>query len=320
LLDEGISVVATGRQAQKLEDLRDQGAQTLVLDLAKATPFELRRALTGVDCVWHCAALSAPWGHPEDFFAANVLATRNVLRAAQELGVRRFVHVSTPALYFDFQHRLNVTEAFRPARFVNHYARTKFEAEQAVQHAVTEGGGAMTAVMLRPRALFGPGDQVLVPRMLRVAQERGGKLPLPRGGRTWLDLTYLDNVVHAMSLASTATGLAPCEVFNISNDEPVVLADVLNTLFQGLAARKGGDRLQIKSVPYPVVAAAARLMELTSRWTHREPALTAYSVGALAFSMTLDIRAAREKLGYVPKVDMAEGLRRTIDALAAQGA
>ncbi|MET3132699.1 nucleoside-diphosphate-sugar epimerase [Oxalobacteraceae bacterium GrIS 1.11] len=306
LQERGVAVRATGRNAQVGAELARQGARFVALDLALATPAQLAALLDGVDAVWHCAALSAPWGAPADFAAANVDATAALLEAAGQAGVGHFVHISTPALYFDFHDRAEVPESFRPARYVNDYARTKAQAEQLVQAGVTRFP-AMQCVILRPRAIFGPHDQVLMPRVAALIERGGGRLALPKGGTVTLDVTYVDNVVQAMWLASVNPALASGSVFNITNQEPAQLRDILRSLFQdGL-----GRPLRIVALPYPLLAGVARLLLLLARVTGREPALTPYSLGAVSFSMTLDNNLARRQLGYEPAVSLAEGIRRT---------
>lgn len=306
LLAKGVAVRATGRNLAVGAELAAAGAQFIALDLATASPLAVDALMEDVDAVWHCAALSSPWGPLADFEAANVRATDYLLGAAGRLGIERFIHISTPAIYFDFQDHWDVKEDYRPAAYVNAYAATKAQAEELVQKAVGLFP-AMRCVILRPRAIFGPHDQVLIPRLSRVLAERGGTLPLARGGRVTLDLTYVDNVVHAMWLATETATPVSGEAFNISNHEPAQLGEVLRELFE----RELGRPFAIRSLPYPILAFAARCMEYFARRSGREPALTAYSAGAISFDMTLDTTRARERLGYRPPVPLAEGLRRT---------
>lgn len=314
LLARGVQVLATGRNRQAGAALVAEGAEFIAVDLALAPGPEVDALMRGVDTVWHCAALSSPWGAPGDFEAANVRATEYLLGAAGRMGVTRFVHISTPAIYFDYQDHLQVREDYRPAAWVNEYAASKARAEALVQKAVGLFP-AMLCVILRPRAIFGPHDQVLMPRLSRVLEERGGKLPLARGGKVTLDITYVDNVVHAMWLASEVSDLASGEAFNITNHEPVQLADVLRAIFSDELKRP----FAIKTVPYAVLALAARGMEYFARNSGKEPALTRYSVGAISFDMTLDNTKARDKLGYHPPVPLAEGVRRTGDWMRSHG-
>ncbi|MEC5159728.1 MULTISPECIES: NAD-dependent epimerase/dehydratase family protein [unclassified Janthinobacterium] len=306
LLARGVAVRASGRNAGVGRELARQGAQFVALDLALATPAQLAELLAGVDAVWHCAALSSPWGPAADFVAANVDATRALLAAAGQGGARHFVHISTPAIYFDYRDRADVPESFRPARYVNDYARTKAAAEALVQAAVARFP-AMRCVILRPRAIFGPHDQVLIPRLDRLLRRGAGRLALPRGGAVTLDVTYVDNVVEAMWLATSHAALASGSAFNITNHEPVTLRDVLQRLFVDALGRP----LRIVALPYPLLAGVARALQVAARFSGKEPALTPYSLGAISYNMTLDNMHAREVLGYLPAVSLAEGIART---------
>lgn len=306
LLAAGFKVRASGRDLPAGAALAARGAEFVPLDLALASPTECAALLAGVDAVWHCAALSAPWGDPAAFQAANFDATQKLAAAAGERGLPRFVQVSTPSIYFDFQHRHAVSEDFRAARFANAYAASKYAAEQAIRELAARHP-ATRYTMLRPRALFGPHDRVILPRLLRQIERDGGVLRLPRGGVAVLDLTYVGNVVHALQLATTQQQLPTAAVYNIGNHEPGRLSDLLDRLLReemGLAYR-------LQALPYPLLHTVAAGMEAVAALTRREPPLTRYSVGAVNFDMTLDNRRAIAELGYRPIVPLAEGIRRT---------
>jgi nucleoside-diphosphate-sugar epimerase len=306
LLKRGVAVRATGRNNKVGAELQKAGAVYQRADLSVSLPEDLEHLMWDVDAVWHCAALSSPWGRREDFLAANVLATESLLKAAQRAGVPRFVHISTPALYFNYENRLGINENFRPQRYVNDYALTKAMAEDRVTQSARENP-LMKHVILRPRAIFGPYDQVLLPRVAKLLEQHGGRLPLPREGRTVLDLTYVENVVHAMWLASTVEKVSSGSAFNVTNGQPQEIWEPLNELFHGELKRPFG----IRNVPYPLLDGAARVLETIASFTGKEPSLTRYSIGALAFDMTLDLTNINQTLGYTPVVSMREGIRRT---------
>lgn len=313
LMQQGCTVRATGRNRAEGEALRALGMEFAPLDLAHADTAALQPLLQGVDTVWHCAALSSPWGAWRDFHAANVQATSHLVQAALANGVRRFVHISTPSLYFDFTHRLDIDESFRPARYVNHYASTKAQAEDVIREAVAAHAHT-TFVMLRPRGIFGPHDRVLLPRILRLLRERGGQLPLPRGGAAKIDLTYVGNVVHAMHLATLSEQVRSGDVFNITNNQPTSLRDMLDALLTRL-----GIAYRIKNVPYPVLDMAARAMQGWATVSGREPLLTRYSAGALNYDMTLSTHAAHEVLGYRPLWTLDQSIEQTVNWIKAHG-
>ena len=307
------AVRATGRDRRAGQALEAEGIEFVPVDLANAAAKDIDRLLDGIDIVWHCAALSSPWGRYEDFHQANMTATTRLAERAAQRGVRRFVHISTPSLYFDYRHRVDIPETFRPARYVNHYANTKAQAEASLR-AIALSYPGTTVAILRPRAIFGPHDRVLLPRILRVLRERDGRLPLPRGGVARFDLTYVENVIHAMQLATTREDLPSGEVFNITNGEPATLRDVLAAIFVPL-----GVAYRIVALPYPVLDAAARAMQAYASLSGAEPALTRYSVGTLNYDMTLDIEKARRMLGYQPIVPLSEGIELTVRWIQSHG-
>jgi nucleoside-diphosphate-sugar epimerase len=155
---------------------------------------------------------------------------------------------------------------------------------------------------------------VLLPRMLRLLRERGGQLPLPRGGAAKLDLTYAGNVVHAMHLATTSAQVRSGDVFNITNGQPTSLREVLDALLARL-----GIAYRIKNVPYPVLDLAARAMQGWASVSGREPLLTRYSVGALNYDMTLSTRAAQATLGYQPLWTLEQSIEQTANWIKAHG-
>ncbi|VEA67812.1 Cholesterol dehydrogenase [Serratia rubidaea] len=229
LLSAGHQVHATGRDAAAGRLLTAQGARFTALDLISATLEQCEQLMNGCDIVWHCAAKSSPWGSREAFYQANVVVTEKLAIAAGRCGVSRFLHISTPAVYFDFQHHHNIVESARARRFANHYARSKFAAEQSIAKILRQFPQT-TFLILRPRGLFGPYDRVIVPRILAQLQRDGGVLRLPGGGTACLDLTFVLNVVHAMDLASRKMHLPSGRVYNITNQQPQRLADMLYDL------------------------------------------------------------------------------------------
>ncbi|MEK0315620.1 NAD-dependent epimerase/dehydratase family protein [Cohnella sp. 56] len=303
LAEAGWAVTGVGRNVEAGSRLEASGIAFRRIDIGRQ-PEEIADACAQQDYVIHCAALSSPWGRYRDFEEANVLGTAHVAAGCLRHGVRRLVHVSTPSVYFDYSDRLLVPEtAPLPRRPVNAYAATKLLAEGVVRDAGRRG---LDAIILRPRAIFGPEDGALFPRLMRVNERRG--IPLVRSGAAMLDLTYADNVVDALVQACLAPADAAGRTFNISNGEPVRLIDLLRRLF-GLLELP----LRTREVPLKAALAAGSLMERAYRiapFLGPEPPFTRYTVALLAYSQTLDIGAARRTLGYAPRVSIDEGLRR----------
>jgi nucleoside-diphosphate-sugar epimerase len=303
LADRGHEVIATARRAP-VDSPASAGVSLEGIDLVEAdlAQDDLGALLRHCEAVIHCAARASPWGARELFWRDNVTATERLLAAAERAGtVRRFVHISTPSIYYTGrEQRLRREQFTPPARWPTFYAETKWIAECKV-HAMP----ALGPVTLRPRAVFGPGDRAIVPRLLAAAER--GVMPLPGGGRSHTDLTYIDNLLDAIELALVAPAKFEGRAFNITNGEPVVVRELLERLFAALG-------LDVRFVPVPrwLAFAAATLSEQVAlrRAGQPEPRLTRYGVGLLASTQTLSIEAARQSLGYAPAVSVWDGLAR----------
>jgi nucleoside-diphosphate-sugar epimerase len=295
----GHEVLALGRDATRLAPLRRLGCRVAALDLARD---DLTGVVHGQSAIIHCAARAAPWGRPEEFHRDNVEATDRLLAAAAAAGsVERFVHLSSPSIYFGFRDQRNLGEEFEPPlRWPTSYAKTKWQAECRVR-----SHPQLSPIILRPRAVFGAGDRAIVPRLIAVAER--GFFPLPSGGSAWTDVTYIDNVVRAVTAALQAPPHLGGRAFNITNDEPIQIRDLLTRLFGAL-----GLRTRLLPIPRAALLALARCSESLCRHGGRdaEPRITLYGAGLLSYSQTLSIAAARRDLGYAPAISIDEGLRR----------
>jgi nucleoside-diphosphate-sugar epimerase len=297
LLARGDRVRLGGRDFTRCGDLIAAGAVPAPADVRDADA--MLRAAGGIDAVVHSAALSAPWGRRAEFIGINVAGTEHALAAAERAGAGRFVHISSPSVAFDGRDQVDATEAAPyPRRPASHYSWSKQLAEERVAAATKRG---LSTVTLRPKAIFGPGDTTLLPRL--VAAARAGRLPRVGDGRNRVDLTFAGNVADAVLLAldSTAGG-----TYTITNGEHPLLWDTIRTLLRDLGIP---DRL--RPLPLPLALAAATAMEAAAAYTEREPLLTRYAVRILARTQTYDISAARRDLGYAPRVSLAEGLELT---------
>jgi 2-alkyl-3-oxoalkanoate reductase len=301
---EGCQVRGLGRAETACAQLTEMGVEVVRADLRDAAA--VAKACKGIEIVQHVGALSAPWGRAADFYAINVQGTANVIAGCWQQRVSRLVFVSSPSVVFDGCDQTNVTEAAPyPAHHLAFYSKSKKLAEDLVNAASREG---LATVIVRPKALFGPGDTALLPRVLRLAQS--GSLPQIGDGKNVVDLTYVDNVVHALKQAATSPR-AVGKTFHITNGEHVAVWDLIRRVLHyfGLDTR-------LKRLPYPVAYALAAALELRARCLGGEPRLTRYTAAILGRTQTYDLTNARRDLDYAPLVDVNTGVERTLDYLA----
>lgn len=303
LLERGDRPYLLGRDFAPAAELLASGAIPAPADLRDRDA--VVEACRGMDAVVHAGALSSPWGPRAEFHAVNVGGTEAVLEGCRRHGVRRLVHVSSPSVVFDGRDHVELTEtAPYPRRFASVYSLTKKLAEDRVNAAPE-----VPSVILRPKAMFGPGDRALLPRLVQAA--RAGRLPQVGDGSNRVDLTYVDDVVRAILLALEAPAAAG-RTYHVTGGEHVPLWPTIRNVLERV-----GIRARLRPVPLPVVLAAAALMEARAAVTGREPTLTRYSAAILGRTQTYDIAAARRDLGYAPRVSVAEGIERTLSSLAA---
>lgn len=314
LIEQGFDVVATGRNLQEGQWLKQAGATFIALDLTQATPEDFNKLIAGCDAIWHCAAKSSPWGDKASFHDINVRVTQKLAETAGKLGVPRFIHISTPAIYFDFQHHYNVPETYLARAFSSEYASSKYQAEQDILAAAARFDKT-TFVMLRPRGLFGPHDNVIIPRLIQQLSRDNHILRLPRRGEALLELTFVQNVVYAMELATCNHTLKSGSVYNITNQQPQRLVDMLDALLH----RQLNLNYQVKSVPWPVLSCVARGMEWVGKYVDKEPRVTRYSAGTVCFDMTLNSEKAITELNYHPRYSLDEGIALTGEWLRTHG-
>lgn len=305
LRQSGHVVIAQGRDHPSAEDLVRAGAVFLPLDFRaqEASAHHLIRHLDGVTTVYHCAALSSAWGSAQAFEDINVTATANLLKAARMAGVKRFVFASSPSIYADGTDRLDLREDARlPARFATHYARSKYAAEQLVLAA--DMPQSMRTIALRPRAIYGRGDRALMPRLIEAIGR--GTVPLISGGGSLIDITHVSDAARAMVLAGEQIESAGGRAFNITSGRAYAFTELLDAV-----CRLKNATPRRLPLPYGLAMALAGTLESFHHAFRPkvEPVLTRQAVASLGRSLTLNIKAARHDLGYLPQTSLEEGIK-----------
>lgn len=299
LIHEGYDVIALGRNKYLGKIVTKLGATFIATDLAEKE--KLAKISSKANVIFHCAARSSIWGTYKEFYQTNVIGTQNVIKATPTNA--RLVYVSSPSIYFNFQHAHGIKEnAPLPRYAANHYIHTKILAEQLIDKAYQEEN--LKVVTIRPRAIFGPYDRAIVPRILQ--SEKKGILPVIGNGKNSIDITYVDNVVESLMLAARANNHVEGKKYNITNDEPHTLITILSMVFTAL-----NKPLQVKYIPYQRARIFAYCAENLYRLLRlkQEPPLTSYSAGVLSFGQTLNIDAAKKDLNYKPLINIEQGVK-----------
>ncbi len=242
------------------------------------------RAVTGVDCIFHQAALaSVPRSveRPLDTNSVCVTGTLTLLDQARRAGVRRVVYAASSSCYGDQPHsskrETDLTSPLSP------YAVAKLAGEQYC-HAFTQTYGLET-VCLRYFNVFGPRQDPESPYSavipLFICRMLAGDSPVVYGdGMQSRDFTYVENVVSCNLLAAEAENAVGRSI-NVANGRSINLLDL--------------------------IAAINEVLDINVQPIHEPP-----RAGDVRDSMA-DITLAQKLLAYEPKVGFTDGLRRSID-------
>ncbi len=201
LLEQGHHVRALHRPTSSLIAIQDLPLQRVVGDILQAET--LSPAMHGVEWVFHAAAESAHWRHPERVSRVTVEGTRNTVRAAREACVERLVYTSSLAALGVPPEGQQLTEAdnynLDPKRFP--YGHAKLLAEQT---AVETAGSDLEVVIVNPSIVLGAGDRNQISGSLVIESARGHIPFYPAGGTNFV---HIDDVA-AGHLAAAVRGRA----------------------------------------------------------------------------------------------------------------
>lgn len=300
----------TAFQRSDSAELKELGASVIQGDISDSA--SVKRALKGMDIVFHTAAKAGLSVRYDDFYRPNVVGTQNVIDACLENRISKLVFTSSPSVTHSDGDIEGGDETLPYAEKYNSpYPATKAISEQLVMAANSR---ELHTVSLRPHLVWGPGDNHLLPQLLKRAQS--GKLRLP-GAEKLIDTVYIDNAADAHLLAMDKLIPDPESVggktYFISNDDPRPQGDIIRGLL-GAA----GVEVQIESIP-PVMASTAGLVA-ESAWKllrlRSDPPVTRWSAEHLSTAHWYDISAAKKDLGYRAKIGIDEGLRRLAESFA----
>lgn len=266
------------------------------------------------DCaaVFHSAAKAGAWGPYREYHLANVVGTDNVIAACRAHRIDRLVYTSTPSVTHRATHPVEAGTAESVPYgegFKAPYAATKKQAELAVLAAHDAG---LATVALRPRLIWGVGDNQLLPRLVQRAN--AGRLRFVGDGENRVDTTYIDNAAqaHFDAFEHLAPGSACAgRAYFISNGEPRTMRETVNGLLAAVRAKQVD-----KTLPFGVAYAAGIVCE--GLWhalpLKGEPPMTRFLAEQLATTHWYDMAPARRDFGYAPQVSFEQGLQRLREA------
>jgi nucleoside-diphosphate-sugar epimerase len=302
LTERGERVRALVRPSSNTSFLQSLGADLATGDLSD--PESLRRAVAGVDVVYHCAAKVGDWGAWRLFQSLVIDATTNLLEACRHEKVGRVLHVSSITVYGHPKPRGELFTEDEPLGqnlwLWDYYCRAKIAAEEVCRRYP----GDLT--ILRPSWIYGPRDRNSFPRILKAIQ--AGRVRVVGSGDNLLNIVYAGDVADAAIRAAT-TPKAVGQAYNISSAGEITQRQLLDLLTDSLEQPR-----VTRTVPFRRAFWLGFLSEIIGRVIRlkRPPHITRYAVGLIGRSTQFSTSKARSELGWQPQVPVEEGLKRTL--------
>ncbi len=302
LIKEGEDVVVLVRKTSNTGFLSGIGAKFAYGDINDIE--SVKAAMRGIDIVYHSAALADEWISREEAYRVNVEGTRNLLDAAREAKVKRFVFISSLAVMGMKDH--HGTQADSPYHKTgDSYIDTKIDSEQLVMDYYKKYGLPVTVV--RPGFVFGPRDNKLIPRL----SDRLGKKQFifVGSGKNKINAVYIENLTDAI-ISAAKSEKAVGQKYNVTNDSGMTLEELVLKIVDIWKFDTPKKHIP-KFVAYLVCNVLTGMARLAK--AKEPPYITKTRIKFLSLNLDFDINKTKRDLGYTPRISIEEGLKRTKD-------
>lgn len=273
---------------------------------------QLLRGAAGAT-VFHAAGVVHATRRVQEFWAVNAEGTRNIVEAARNAGVRRFIHVSSNSPLGTNSSARDLFDESAPYRPQSNYGRSKQRAEEIVNRA--GAAGDIETVVVRVPWFYGPNQPERQTRFFRMVRE--GRVPVVGRGENKRSMAYVDNVCQGLLLCERVQK-ANRQTYWIADARPYTMNEIIDTIASVLEQDYGmlvvRRRWQVPAVVSEVAGAADGLIQAAGFYV---PEL--HVLFELNKTIACTIAKARSELGYEPRIELREGMRRSVAWLFEHG-
>ena len=253
----------------------------------------VKKAMEGVDWVVHAAA-ALPLYSEEDIMTTDIDGTRNLLSAARDTGVERFVMISSTAVYgIPDHHPLYESD---PMIGVGPYGKAKIMAEEL---CLEFRGGGMCLPIIRPKSFIGP-ERLGVFALFYDWAYTGHNFPMIGTGKNRYQLLDVEDLCDSIWLTLTLAGEVVNDTFNIGAKEFTTMREDYQAVLDD-----AGHGKKIKGFPAKPMIWTLRFLEMLNlsplyKWVYETACEDSF----------VSIEKAEKVLGYKPKFSNKDALVR----------
>ncbi|MFQ6082592.1 MAG: NAD-dependent epimerase/dehydratase family protein [Candidatus Aminicenantia bacterium] len=266
----------------------------------------LEKSLSRGDIVFNLASvLGASLKTEKEFFEINALGTKNVLQAALEKGVNKFIHFSSAGVLGSVKKREIADEDY-PLNPEDIYEKSKFEGEKIALEFVRKG---VNIIIIRPGWVYGPGDKRTFKLIKAIAK---GRFFLIGKGETNQTPIYINDLIRGIYLC-TQKGV-PGEIYHLAGLEVLTVKEMAEII-----SKEVGRKLPFFRLPLFPTEIFAWGMDKVFKIFKAEAPLTPSKVSFFVKAKPLSVKKAQQELGFYPKMSFTQGIKKSIAWYREQG-
>lgn len=256
----------------------------------------IKKAMRGCDVVVHAAA-ALPLYSKKDIFSTDIEGSRNVVKAAYELGIKKVVHISSTAVYgIPDHHPLLETD---PLIGVGPYGQAKIEAEKMCTEYRDKG---MIITVLRPKSFIGP-ERLGVFALLYDFAETGHNFPMLGKGNNLYQLLDVEDLCDATYAVATSDNPNVNDTFNIGAEKYKSMKEDYQVVLD-----KAGHGKKIFGLPATPAIWLLRVLEALKisplyKWVYETASKDSF----------VSIEKAKKTFGYSPRYSNQDALLRNYE-------
>ncbi|MFH0880340.1 MAG: NAD-dependent epimerase/dehydratase family protein [Lentisphaerota bacterium] len=306
LLSRGHEVLVLDNQEGIFFDaLKKEGAKISIGSVTDEAL--LNQLIPGCEVIYHLAAAFRKINLPKQVYTdVNEGGMRLLLEIAQKNKVRKIVYCSTQGVHGNIEHPPGDENS--PIKPEDFYQFTKHKGEEVAAEYMKKG---MDITILRPTAIYGPGDPGRFLMMYR--RVKSGLFPFFGKGQALYHPVYIDNFVDAFELAAEKPA-AKGQTYIIADDKYFTIEEIVREI-----ARVMNVPLKVIHLPFYPLYWLSAVVEWVFKPLPMDPPLFRRRADWFRQNRAFKIDKARRDLGYDPKVPLSEGLKRTYEWYKASG-
>jgi len=257
----------------------------------------LEPALDGIDLIYHLAG-EVYSRHKSDYYKGNVLATRNLLEACKEKGLKRIIFLSSIGVYKPVTTKTLLTEESE-CEPITFYGKTKLDAEEMVKKY------NIPWVIVRAPVIYGPRQPTVLNRFFVDAFDKR-KIYIVGNGDNLRSLCFIDNLVEGLVLLANKADVDG-KTYILSDNSPYTFNEIIVTASSVIEQKIKIVRLPdiLGDISWKIYNIMGSLFKLYF--------LELYAIKTMGLNLGCDITKAKEEIGYNPAVTLEFGIKKTID-------